>query len=133
MMYACSIYSNADLNDKKRRYTHKTLDALRSIQARAARSICGAYRVILKVALDVDKFLLPIEQQTWKHNADVITQLSSLRAIAKTASNDIRLLPRSTVPLAPRGEVQVDARSEIVAEVVNLSRRRFSQAIVPVI
>lgn len=36
MMYACSIWSNADLNDKKRSYTYKTIDALCSIQARAA-------------------------------------------------------------------------------------------------
>jgi hypothetical protein len=71
--------------------------------------------------------------QPTKHKADATTQLSSFRTIAKTASNDIRLPPRSTVPLAPGGEVQVDARSEIVAEVFNLSRSRFSQAIVPVI
>lgn len=33
----------------------------------------------------METFLLPIEQQIWKHNADVITQLSSSRDIAKTA------------------------------------------------
>jgi hypothetical protein len=70
MMYACYIWFNADLNDKKRGYTHKTLDALRSIQTRAARSICGAYRAILRAALDVETFFLPIEQQIWKHKAD---------------------------------------------------------------
>jgi ribonuclease HI len=95
MMYACSIWSNADLNDKKRGYTHKTLDALRSIQARAARSICGAYRATSRVALDVEAFLLPIEQQIWKHNADVITRLSSSRVIAKTACYE----PREPVPI----------------------------------
>lgn len=31
MMYTCSIWSNANLNNKKRSYTHKTVDALRSI------------------------------------------------------------------------------------------------------
>jgi ribonuclease HI len=40
-------------------------------------------------------FLLPIEQQIWKHNADVITQLSSSRAIAKTACYK----PREPVPV----------------------------------
>jgi hypothetical protein len=95
MMYACSVWSNANLNDKKRGYTHKTLDALRSIQARAARSICGAYRVTSRAALDVETFLLPIEQQIWKHNADVITRLSSSRAIAKTACYE----PREPVPV----------------------------------
>jgi hypothetical protein len=53
MMYACSIWSNANLNDKKRCYTYKTIDALRSIQG-AARSICGAYRATLSAALDVE-------------------------------------------------------------------------------
>ena len=76
MMYACSIWSITNLNDKKHGYTHKTVDALRSIQARAARSICGVYRVTLRVALNVETFLLPIEQQIWKHNVDVITRLS---------------------------------------------------------
>jgi hypothetical protein len=31
IMYACSIWSNANLNDKKRGYMNKTLDNLRSI------------------------------------------------------------------------------------------------------
>jgi ribonuclease HI len=95
MMYACSIWANANLNDKKRTYTHKTIDALRSIQARAARSICGAYRATSRVALDVEIFLLPIEQQIWKHNADVIARLSSCRDIAKTAGYE----PREPVPV----------------------------------
>ncbi|KAH7563672.1 hypothetical protein BM1_00719 [Bipolaris maydis] len=90
MMYACSIWSNANLNDKNRAYTHKTIDALRSIQARAARSICGAYRATSRAALDVETFLLPIEQQIWKHNADVVTRLSSSRDIAKTAGFEPR-------------------------------------------
>ncbi|KAI0570491.1 RNase-H domain containing protein [Pyrenophora tritici-repentis] len=90
MMYACSIWSNANLNDKNRAYTHKTIDALRSIQARAARSICGAYRATSRAALDVETFLLPIEQQIWKHNADVVTRLSSSRDIAKTAGFELR-------------------------------------------
>jgi hypothetical protein len=94
MMYACSIWSNANLNDKKRGYTHKTVDALRSIQARAARSICGAYRATSRVALDVETFLLPIEQQIWKHNRDVVTRLSSSRTIAQTACYE----PREPTP-----------------------------------
>jgi hypothetical protein len=95
MMYACSIWSNANLNDKKRCYTYKTIDALRSIQG-AARSICGAYRATLSAALDVETFLLPIEQQIWKHNADVITRLSLSRVIARTVCYE----PRETVPVA---------------------------------
>lgn len=51
MRYACSIWANANLKDKKRSYTHKTLEDLRSIQARAARSICGAYKATSRADL----------------------------------------------------------------------------------
>jgi hypothetical protein len=44
----------------------------------------------------VETFLLPIEQQIWKHNADVITRLSLSRVIARTACYE----PRETVPVA---------------------------------
>jgi hypothetical protein len=89
MMYACSIWSNANLHDGKRTYTYKTIDALRSIQARAARSICGAYKATSTAALDVEAFLLPVEQQIWRQNADFITRLSSSREIAKTAGFEL--------------------------------------------
>jgi hypothetical protein len=49
----------------------------------------------LRVALDVEAFVLPIEQQIWKHNADVVTRLSSSRAIAKTACYE----PHELVPV----------------------------------
>jgi ribonuclease HI/exonuclease III len=89
MMYGCSIWSNANLHEGSRTYTHKTIDALRSIQARAARSICGAYKATAMAALDVEAFLLPVEQQIWRRNADVITRLSSCREIAKTAGFEL--------------------------------------------
>jgi len=41
MMYTCSIWSNGSTKGKT--YTGKTLEALRSVQARAARTICGAW------------------------------------------------------------------------------------------
>ncbi|KAL6165128.1 hypothetical protein ACJQWK_08372 [Exserohilum turcicum] len=75
MMYACSIWSNASVKDKI--YTKKTLNTLQSIQARAARAICGAYKATSRAALDIEAHLLPIEQQISKHNADVITRLLS--------------------------------------------------------
>jgi hypothetical protein len=59
---------------------------LQNIQARAARTICGAFKATSKAALDVEAFLLPIEQQIWKHNADVVTRLLSSIDIASTAS-----------------------------------------------
>lgn len=89
MMYACSIWSNANLHDRTRKYTHKTIDALRSIQARAARSMSGAYKATSTAALNVEAFLLPVELQVWRHNADTITRLSSSREIAKTAGFEL--------------------------------------------
>jgi hypothetical protein len=84
MMYACSIWSNASTKGKM--YTKKTLNVLQSIQARAARAICGAYKAISRAALDVEAYLLPIEQQIWKHNADVITRLLLSKHIADIPS-----------------------------------------------
>jgi ribonuclease HI len=84
MMYACSIWSNASTKGKM--YTKKTLNVLQSIQARAARAICGAYKATSRAALDVEAYLLPIEQQIWKHNADVITRLLSSKHIADIPS-----------------------------------------------
>jgi ribonuclease HI len=75
MMYACSVWYNASTRGKT--YTQKTLDILQSIQARAARVICGAYRATSSAALNIEAYLLPIEQQIWRHNADVITRLLS--------------------------------------------------------
>ncbi|KAH6044453.1 hypothetical protein HBI67_247390 [Parastagonospora nodorum] len=79
MMYACSIWYNA--NTRGGTYTQKTLDILQGIQARAARVICGAYRATSHAALNVEAYLLPIEQQIWRHNADAITRLLSSQAM----------------------------------------------------
>jgi len=99
-MYACSIWSNASV--KGRLYTKRTLKTLRSLQARAARAICGAYKATSNAALDVEAYLLPIEQQIWRHNADTVTRLLSSTDIAAasgfqtstmqlTASNKARI------------------------------------------
>jgi hypothetical protein len=61
VMYACSIWSNASAKDKL--YTKKTLNTLKSLQARAARAICRAYKATSNAALNIKAFLLPIKQQ----------------------------------------------------------------------
>ncbi|OAL42738.1 hypothetical protein IQ07DRAFT_668832 [Pyrenochaeta sp. DS3sAY3a] len=81
--HSCSIWSNASI--KGRTYTKKTLSILQSIQARAARAICGAFKATSKVALDIEAYLVPIEQQIWGHNADVIIRLLSCKDIADIA------------------------------------------------
>jgi ribonuclease HI len=79
-MYACSVWSNASA--KGRLYTKRTLNTLKSLQARAARAICGAYKATSNAALDVEAYLLPIKQQIWRHNADTVTRLLSSTDIA---------------------------------------------------
>jgi hypothetical protein len=65
--YACSIWSNASTPTKP--YTQKTLNMLQSIQAKAAKTITGAFRATAKPALDIEAYLLPIKQLIWKYNA----------------------------------------------------------------
>ena len=71
IMYVCSIWSNASMKGKL--YTRRMLNTMQTIQARAARVISGAYRATSRAALDIEWFLLSIEQQIWKHNADTVT------------------------------------------------------------
>ncbi|RKL20549.1 hypothetical protein BFJ72_g15022 [Fusarium proliferatum] len=72
MMYACSAWSNANWRTRDKPYTEKTLSKLQSLQARAARVISGAYKATSMPALDVEAYLLPIEQQIYKHNVDTL-------------------------------------------------------------
>jgi hypothetical protein len=65
--YACSIWSNASTPMKP--YTQKTLNMLQNIQAKAARTITGAFRATAKPALNIKTYLLPIKQLIWKYNA----------------------------------------------------------------
>ncbi|KAJ0129528.1 Uncharacterized protein HZ326_27369 [Fusarium oxysporum f. sp. albedinis] len=45
---------------------------LQSLQARASRVISGAYKATSIPALDVETYLLPIDQQIFKHNVDTL-------------------------------------------------------------
>ncbi|KAJ3552812.1 hypothetical protein NPX13_g11028 [Xylaria arbuscula] len=70
MLYACSVWSNADVRGKA--YTKKTLEMLQTIQARAARTITGAFKATSRPALNIETYLLPVERQIWKHNTETI-------------------------------------------------------------
>jgi hypothetical protein len=83
VMYACSIWSDASAKGKL--YTKKTFNTLKSLQVRAARAICGAYRATSNAALGVEAFLLRIEQQIWRHNTYTVTRLLSSTDIAATS------------------------------------------------
>ncbi|KAI1531407.1 pol-like protein [Pyrenophora tritici-repentis] len=81
----------ASLHDLRRIYEGTvlpqmmTLNTLQSIQARAARVISGAYKATSRAALDVETFLLPIQQQIWKHKANTVVRLLSSKNIAATS------------------------------------------------
>lgn len=70
MLYACSVWSNADVRGKA--YTKKTLEILQAIQARAARTITGAFKATSRPALNIETYLLPVERQIWKYNTETI-------------------------------------------------------------
>jgi ribonuclease HI len=75
IMYACSAWSNTNWRTRSRPYTDKTLAQLQSIQARTARVVSGAYRATSGPALDIETYLLPLEHQIWKHNADSLGRI----------------------------------------------------------
>ena len=85
MLYACSVWSNSG-----DRYgcTKETLDKLRSLQAKAARAITGALVSTAKSALDIEAHLLPVRQQIWKHNMNMVATMLSC--------SDMQLLPQTT-------------------------------------
>ncbi len=58
IMYRCSAWSIA--KDVGLGYTRKTIDTLNGLQARAARTIAGAFKVTSGLALDTELFLLPM-------------------------------------------------------------------------
>ncbi|PPJ61058.1 hypothetical protein CBER1_07391 [Cercospora berteroae] len=73
MMYACSLWSRGRTSGCG--YTKQTLQTLQALQARPARTICGAYRATSAAALNIETFLLPVEQQIEKHNADAVVRM----------------------------------------------------------
>ncbi|KAI3322889.1 hypothetical protein HD806DRAFT_119821 [Xylariaceae sp. AK1471] len=79
MLYACSVWSNANIRGKG--YTNKTLEMLQAMQARAARVISGAFKATSRPALDIETCLLPAKQQIWKHNAETIGRVLSSQYI----------------------------------------------------
>lgn len=81
MMYACSVWS--DSRSKGTPYTVKTMDALRSIQARGARAICGAFKATSRAALDIETNLLPVAQQIEKNNAHTLSRVMSSSMISE--------------------------------------------------
>ncbi|KAK0718737.1 hypothetical protein B0T21DRAFT_424608, partial [Apiosordaria backusii] len=61
IMYACSAWSNTNGRTRNMPYTSRTLAQLQRLQARAARTMSGAYKATSAPALDIETYLLPIE------------------------------------------------------------------------
>jgi exonuclease III len=102
MMYACSVWSNSRSNGTP--YTKKTLITLRSIQARGARAICGAFRATSRAALDIETHLLPVAQQIEKHNAHALSRIISSNMISDfdgIANGRFDRVPRKTPYTSP--------------------------------
>ena len=57
------------------------MDILNGLQARAARTIAGAFKTTSGPALDTELFLLPMAQQVWKRNAESANRLLSTHNI----------------------------------------------------
>ncbi|KAK0367556.1 zinc knuckle [Colletotrichum limetticola] len=74
IMYACSLWFNSSWGEMGYRAT--TMNRLQRLQARAARAMYGAYRSTSYPALDMETYLLPAEQQLWKHNIGTISRVA---------------------------------------------------------
>lgn len=74
-MHACSAWSNANWRTRDKPYIDRTLNKLQSVRARAARIISGGFKATLIPVLDVETYLLPIEQQIFKHNIDSLGRI----------------------------------------------------------
>ncbi|KAM0724065.1 hypothetical protein Q7P37_000245 [Cladosporium fusiforme] len=103
MMYACSVWSNSRGNGTP--YTGKTLQILRSLQARGARAITGAFRATSSVALDVEAHLLPVVQQIERHNTDTLCRIMTCQTapeldhISRNSTRGSARMPVYTSPL----------------------------------
>lgn len=80
MMYGCSIWSIAQ--EQREGYTQQTLNSLTALQAKAARTISGAFKSTSIPALNIELHLLPIEQQIWKTNRETVSRILSTEKIS---------------------------------------------------
>jgi hypothetical protein len=75
MLYGCSAWTVAQ--ERGDGYTKQTMESLKTLQAKAARIIGGAYKATLGPATDIELHLLPIEQQIWKLSLETVGRILS--------------------------------------------------------
>ncbi|PCD20294.1 hypothetical protein AU210_015951 [Fusarium oxysporum f. sp. radicis-cucumerinum] len=114
MMYACSAWSNANWRTRDKPYTERTLSKLQSLQARASRVISGAYKAASIPALDVETYLLPVEQQIFKHNVDTLGRVgpAERRHTEEEARRNKKKSPRRAIEQAIRDTQGPDIRRQ---------------------
>ncbi|KAG7408362.1 hypothetical protein Forpe1208_v012157 [Fusarium oxysporum f. sp. rapae] len=114
MMYACSAWSNANWRTRDKPYTERTLSKLQSLQARATRVISGAYKAASIPALDVETYLLPVEQQIFKHNVDTLGRVgpAERRHTEEEARRNKKKSPRRAIEQAIRDRQGPDIRRQ---------------------
>ncbi|KAF6525556.1 hypothetical protein HZS61_011351 [Fusarium oxysporum f. sp. conglutinans] len=114
MMYACSAWSNANWRTRDKPYTERTLSKLQSLQARASRAISGAYKAASIPALDVETYLLPVEQQIFKHNVDTLGRVgpAERRHTEEEARRNKKKSPRRAIEQAIRDRQGPDIRRQ---------------------
>jgi hypothetical protein len=74
-MYGCSAWSNTNWTANGASISGRMLGKLESLQGRGARAISGAYRATSIPALNVETYLLPIEEQILKYNIDTLGRI----------------------------------------------------------
>ncbi|TVY62404.1 hypothetical protein Focb16_v004328 [Fusarium oxysporum f. sp. cubense] len=114
MMYACSAWSNANWRTRDKPYTERTLSKLQGLQARASRVISGAYKATSIPALDVESYLLPVEQQIFKHNVDTLGRVgpAERRHTEEEVRRNKKKSPRRAIEQAIRDRQGPDIRRQ---------------------
>jgi ribonuclease HI len=114
MMYACSAWSNANWRTRDKPYTERTLSKLQSLQARASRVISGAYKAASIPTFDVETYLLPVEQQIFKHNVDILRRVgpAERQHTEEEARRNKKKSPRRAIEQAIRDRQGPDIRRQ---------------------
>jgi ribonuclease HI len=93
IMYGCSVWSIA--RDHGEGYTKQTIDSLKTLQAKAARIIGGAYKATSGPALDVELHLLPVKHQIWKTSVGTVSRILSSDRVPALAGFQLLRTTRS--------------------------------------
>ena len=98
ILYACSAWGISKSTGDG--YTKELITSLNSIQAKAARTIAGAFKATSIPALNVEAHLLPMKQQLWKAKSLALARLLSSNTQLKVRPNQT-IEARNNIRKAP--------------------------------